>query len=178
MRTFVDWGARYVKVDSCSRNCTKAAGVANQTECGQILWSRYTRALNATGVPVVYSIVCNCDPGRGDQPWKWAAPYANSWRTNIVGAPRNFPKTFKPLHPHPCGSSLLLCQDIQVGFQAIPYIVDAQRRMAGNGTWCPSNPSDPSGPGVPCGGHGGPEQFSGIGHWNDMDMLYVYLWTL
>eukprot|EP00041_Stephanoeca_diplocostata_P003081 m.31727 g.31727 ORF g.31727 m.31727 type:complete len:382 (-) comp14025_c0_seq3:1217-2362(-) len=139
MNTFVEWGAEYVKTDSCSRNCTPAAGVQNATECGQILWSRYTRALNATGVPVVFSIVCNCDPSRGEQPWKWAADYANSWRTNI---------------------------DVQVGFQAIPYIIDAQRRLSGNGSWCPAT-------GTPCGGHGGPEQYAGPGHWNDMDMLII-----
>ena len=122
----------------------------------------------------MYSIVCNCDPGRGDQPWKWAKEYANSWRTNI---------------------------DAQIGWQAVPYLVDCQRRMAGNGSWCLANGSSwvngqqvqstPGDGGVPCkcsAGHlggaclepaaepqGGPQQFSGNdggkgGHWNDMDM--------
>ena len=27
MQTFADWGAEYVKVDSCARNCTAAAGM-------------------------------------------------------------------------------------------------------------------------------------------------------
>ena len=42
----------------------------------------------------VYSLIGNLGPGRGDEPWKWAAetkPFgiANSWRTNVdiqVGA--------------------------------------------------------------------------------------------
>jgi hypothetical protein len=79
MQTFADWGAEYVKVDSCSRNCTAAAGVPNATTCGETLWSRFTSAIKKTGKDMVYSIVCNCDPARGDQPWKWAAPVANSW---------------------------------------------------------------------------------------------------
>lgn len=104
---------------------------------------------------MVYSLIGNLSPGRGDEPWKWAAetsPFgiANSWRTNI---------------------------DIQVGFQAISYIVDCQRRMSGNGSWCPSGPPPPGrgpgqSPGVPCpaancDGHmcPGPEYYSGPGHW-------------
>ena len=126
---------RYVKVDSCTRNCTPAAiGTTNVSQCGEILWSRYTRALNATGVPVVYSIVCNCAPQGKDRPWLWAKPFANSWRTNI---------------------------DVQIGFQSIGSIIDCQRRMSSaNGSWCPANPKDPEGRGEPCGGHGGPEQYS------------------
>jgi hypothetical protein len=166
-----------VKVDSCARNCTPAAGIKNTSTCGQELWSRFTSAIKKTGKDIVYSIVCNCDPSRGDQPWKWAADYANSWRTNI---------------------------DFQVGWQAIPYLVDCQRRMAGNGSWCSANGSywvdgkpyrgGPGDGGTPCkcsGGHaggaclapadptGGPQQFSGNsggkgGHWNDMVRTTVY----
>ena len=125
----------------------------------------------------VYSIVCNCDPSRGSQPWKWAKEYANSWRTNI---------------------------DIQNGFGAVQYLVDCQRRMAGNGSWCMANGSSwvdgptgwspvasaPGDGGVPCAGtapgsgppaaeqQGGPQLFAGNdggkgGHWNDMDMLII-----
>jgi alpha-galactosidase len=135
MKTFVEWGARYVKVDSCTRNCTPAAiGTTNMSQCGEILWSRYTRALNATGVPVVYSIVCNCAPQGKDRPWLWAKDFANSWRTNI---------------------------DVQGGFGFIGNIVDCQRRMSSdNGSWCPADPKNPEGRGEPCGGGGGPEQYS------------------
>lgn len=84
MQTFADWGAEYVKVDSCSRNCTVAAGTSgNVSTCGRELWSRYTSAIAKTGAPMLYSIIGNCDPGRGEQPWKWAGQFANSWRTNI-----------------------------------------------------------------------------------------------
>ena len=156
MQLFADWGAEYIKVDSCARNCTKAAGVPNASmpACGKTLWSRYTEAINKTGKPMVYSLIGNLDPARGEQPWKYAGNVSNSWRTNI---------------------------DIQVGFQAIPYIVDCQRRMSGNGSWCPLNTSDPTGPGHPCklDGSGpcdtcpGPDYYSRAGQWNDMDMLAI-----
>lgn len=149
--TFAEMGVEYLKVDSCSRNCTAAAGVPNATQCGETLWSRYTRAIakhkTIADEQMVYSIVCNCDPSRGQQPWKWAKDFANSWRTNI---------------------------DIQGGFGAISYVLDAQRRMSGNGSWCPSDPKQKDGKGSPCADgkdNGacptcpGPESFSGIGHW-------------
>ena len=114
VQTFADWGAEYLKVDSCSRNCTASAGITNTSTCGKNLWSRFSSAIEKTGKDMIYSIVCNCDPARGEQPWKWGAEYANSWRTNI---------------------------DFQNGFQAVPYVVDCQRRMAGNGSWCSANGS-------------------------------------
>lgn len=155
--TFAEWGVEYLKVDSCSRNCTPAAGVPNASECGQTLWKRYTDAIKkhptVSGTDMVFSIIGNLAPGRGPEtpPWKWAADFANSWRTNI---------------------------DIQIGWQAVPNIVSNQRKLSGNGSWCPST-SDPNGPGFPCASDGpcktcgGPNNFSGIGHWNDMDMLIV-----
>eukprot|EP00039_Didymoeca_costata_P021050 m.343237 g.343237 ORF g.343237 m.343237 type:complete len:490 (+) comp22544_c0_seq1:100-1569(+) len=157
--TFAEWGVEYIKVDSCERNCTPAAGIHNQSTCGQELWSRYTKAIanhrTITGGQMVYSIVCNCAPGRGESPWKWGADVANSWRTNI---------------------------DVQGGFGFLDNIVFCQRRMSGNGSWCPNDPKDPNGPGFPCADGQtcaendkcpGPEAFSGPGHWNDMDMLIV-----
>jgi hypothetical protein len=173
MQTFADWGAEYVKVDSCSRNCTVAAGLSgNVSTCGKELWSRYTTAIKKTGKDMVYSLIGNCDPARGEQPWKWGAEFTNSWRTNI---------------------------DAQAGWQAVPYLVDCQRRLPGNGSWCLANGSSwvdgpngwaqiqstPGDGGKPCScsdGHlggaclapaeelGGPQQFSGNdggkgGHW-------------
>ena len=190
MQTFADWGAEYVKVDSCSRNCTVAAGTSgNASTCGRELWSRYTSAIAKTGKPMVYSIIGNCDPADGEQPWKWGAEVANSWRTNI---------------------------DAQVGWQAVPYLIDCQRRMSGNGTWCFANGSSvcvggmpqcyqghlqmlPGDGGVPCkcsGGHrpgaclepasvplGGPQQFAGNdgglgGHWNGRLLLLLLLLSI
>ena len=78
MQTFADWGAEYVKVDSCSRNCTVAAGVSGNTStCGRELWGRYTSAIAKTGKDIVYSIIGNCDPARGEQPWKWGKEVKN-----------------------------------------------------------------------------------------------------
>eukprot|EP00729_Bicosta_minor_P024184 gene24184-14456_t len=117
--TFADWGVEYLKVDSCSRNCT---GLGDSGQCGQTLWTRYSTAIKKhptiTGGEMVYSIIGNLDPSRTpNAPWHWAKDFANSWRTNI---------------------------DIQIGWQAIPYVVDAQRRLGGNGTWCPTDPKTPS----------------------------------
>ena len=115
------------------------------------------------GKQVVYSVIGNLAAGRGDEPWKWAAetkPFgvANSWRTNI---------------------------DIQGGFSAVGHIVACQRRLSGNGSWCPSGhapqgrpPSEA--PGFPCPAPScegkvcpGPDHYAGPGHFNDMDMLIV-----
>lgn len=92
VKTFAEWGVEYLKVDSCSRNCTPAAGIKNASNCGRELWSRYTAAIakhpTLRGKQMVYSLIGNLGPGRGDEPWKWAAetrPFgiANSWRTNV-----------------------------------------------------------------------------------------------
>ena len=34
VKTFASWGVEYLKVDSCSRNCTAAAGITNKSNCG------------------------------------------------------------------------------------------------------------------------------------------------
>jgi alpha-galactosidase len=129
--TFAEWGVEYLKVDSCSRNCTAAAGIpgGNKTVCGETLWSRYATAMKnhktVAGEEMLYSIIGNLAPGRngGNPPWKWGRDIANSWRTNI---------------------------DVQSGFGFLHYIVDAQRRLSGNGSWCPTDPHKSSGPGYPC----------------------------
>eukprot|EP00937_MAST-01D_sp_MAST-1D-sp2_P004890 g4890.t1 len=161
--TFAKWGVEYLKVDSCSRNCSASAGIpgGNVTVCGQTLWSRYATAIarhaTVTGGQMVFSIDGNLAPGRngGNPPWKWARGVANSWRTNI---------------------------DVQNGYSFLHYIIDGQRRLSGNGSWCPSDPADPDGAGFPCADgrtcHAdaecpGPGAFAGPGHWNDMDMLIV-----
>jgi alpha-galactosidase len=161
--TFAEWGVEYLKVDSCSRNCTAAAGIpgGNKTVCGETLWSRYATAMKRhktiAGEEMLYSIIGNLAPGRngGNPPWKWGADVANSWRTNI---------------------------DVQNGFDFLHNIVDCQRRMSGNGSWCPTDPHKPSGAGYPCADGRtchvnaqcpGPQAFAGPGHWNDMDMLII-----
>jgi alpha-galactosidase len=88
MQTFADWGASYVKVDSCVTNCTglmpPPPAPANYSICKEKLWKRFTSAIQKTQRPMVYSLVCNCAPDRGLQPWKWAAPFVNSWRTSLA----------------------------------------------------------------------------------------------
>ncbi|MFC0437264.1 glycoside hydrolase family 27 protein [Kutzneria buriramensis] len=64
---WASWGVDYLKYDNCN----------NQ---GQDATKRYTAmrdALAATGRPILYSI---CEWGQ-NQPWTWAAPVGNSWRT-------------------------------------------------------------------------------------------------
>jgi alpha-galactosidase len=64
---WASWGVDYLKYDNCN----------NQ---GQDAKKRYTAmrdALAATGRPILYSI---CEWGQ-NQPWTWAAPVGNSWRT-------------------------------------------------------------------------------------------------
>ena len=155
--TFAGWGVEYLKVDSCSRNCTAAAGIpdGNKTLCGQTLWGRYAAAMarhtTVAGESMLYSIIGNLAPGRngGNPPWKeWGRGVANSWRTNI---------------------------DVQGGFGFLHNIVDCQRRLSGNGSWCPADPGRPTGPGFPCADGRtchenaqcpGPQSFAGPGHWN------------
>ncbi|MET0134616.1 MAG: NPCBM/NEW2 domain-containing protein, partial [Kibdelosporangium sp.] len=67
-RLFASWGVDYLKYDNCGDHL------------GQSAQQRYTRmrdALAATGRPIVFSI---CEWG-ANQPWNWAQPVGNSWRT-------------------------------------------------------------------------------------------------
>ena len=107
---------------------------------------------------MVYSVIGNLAPGRGNPVWKWAAEsqfetLGNSWRTNI---------------------------DIQGGFTSVCSIVNCQRRLSGNGSWCPTDPDDPSGPGFPCEAPNcngkecpGPEYYAGPGHFNGPTPVHV-----
>ncbi|KAG8713138.1 hypothetical protein FRC09_019053 [Ceratobasidium sp. 395] len=70
-KAYADWGVDYLKYDNCF----------NQGRSGTPLVSfeRYanmSRALNATGRPILYSM---CNWGE-DGPWNWATEIANSWR--------------------------------------------------------------------------------------------------
>jgi alpha-galactosidase len=65
---FASWGVDYLKYDNCGDHL------------GQSAQQRYTAmrdALRATGRPIVFSI---CEWG-SNQPWSWAQPVGNSWRT-------------------------------------------------------------------------------------------------
>ncbi len=52
--------------------CTKSWGVSMFHTC-----TFQSKALNATGKPIFFNA---CEWGV-DDPWKWMAQYANSWRT-------------------------------------------------------------------------------------------------
>lgn len=70
-QTFADWGVDYLKYDNCYN--------AGQSGTQLISYNRYdamSKALNATGRPILYSM---CNWGE-DYPWNWAQTIANSWR--------------------------------------------------------------------------------------------------
>ena len=65
--SFTEWGVDYMKEDWCN-----TAGMSAQDA-----YAKMSRAILATGRPMVFSI---CEWG-DNQPWAWAAPVANLWRT-------------------------------------------------------------------------------------------------
>ncbi|PNS16653.1 Vacuolar protein sorting-associated protein 1 [Sphaceloma murrayae] len=70
-RTWAEWGVDYLKYDNCYNE--------GQTGNPKTTFDRYaamSRALNATGRPILYSM---CNWGE-DAPWAWAQTIANSWR--------------------------------------------------------------------------------------------------
>ena len=75
--TFAAWGVDYLKYDRCSIPYGDFPGETQQ-QVQQTLYTRMSDALRATGRPIVFSMA-NPDPG--DDPWAWASPIANLWRT-------------------------------------------------------------------------------------------------
>ena len=65
--TFAAWGFDYLKYDNCYNEDTPPT----------TRYPNMSHALNATGRPMIFSM---CDWGVED-PAKWGAPIANSWRT-------------------------------------------------------------------------------------------------
>jgi len=66
-RQFASWEIDYLKYDNCN----------NQGRDARQRYTRMRDALAATRRPIVYSI---CEWGQ-NQPWEWAAPVGNLWRT-------------------------------------------------------------------------------------------------
>ncbi|MEV4315727.1 NPCBM/NEW2 domain-containing protein [Actinocrispum sp. NPDC049592] len=64
---FASWGVDYLKYDNCN----------NQGVDAQQRYKKMRDALAATGRPIVFSI---CEWGQ-NQPWTWAQPVGNLWRT-------------------------------------------------------------------------------------------------
>lgn len=70
-KTYAEWGIDYLKYDNCFNE--------GQSGTPLISFNRYakmSRALNATGRPVLYSM---CNWGE-DQPWNFGPTIANTWR--------------------------------------------------------------------------------------------------
>jgi alpha-galactosidase len=66
-RQYASWGVDYLKYDWCSTEGLKA----------EEAYTTMRNALQKTGRPIVFSI---CEWGTS-QPWTWAAPVGNLWRT-------------------------------------------------------------------------------------------------
>ncbi len=75
--TFASWGVDYLKYDRCSIPYGAFPGQSQQ-RVEQALYTRMSQALAATGRPIVFSAAA---PDPGVNPWAWAPPIANLWRT-------------------------------------------------------------------------------------------------
>ncbi|OSD06021.1 glycoside hydrolase family 27 protein [Trametes coccinea BRFM310] len=70
-KTYASWGVDYLKYDNCYNE-----GRAGTPKISYDRYANMTRALNATGRPILYSM---CNWGE-DGPWNFAVDIANSWR--------------------------------------------------------------------------------------------------
>ncbi len=77
-RVFASWGVDYVKYDWCNIPFSSFPGQSHQ-QVAQTLYTRMRDALAATGRPMVFSMCNGWDSSV--QPWTWAGPVANLWRT-------------------------------------------------------------------------------------------------
>ncbi|KAF5828409.1 glycoside hydrolase superfamily [Dunaliella salina] len=68
--TYASWGVDYLKYDFCY--------MENSQEPVEESYARMSRALNATGRPILFSL---CSWGTG-KPWLWGNKVGNSWRTD------------------------------------------------------------------------------------------------
>jgi alpha-galactosidase len=75
---FASWGADYVKYDWCNIPFSSFPGQSHQ-QVAQTLYTRMRNALSGTGRPIVFSMCNGWDSAV--QPWTWAGPVANLWRT-------------------------------------------------------------------------------------------------
>ncbi|KAI0786009.1 alpha-galactosidase [Abortiporus biennis] len=70
-QTYAEWGVDYLKYDNCYNE-----GLAGTPRISFERYANMSRALNATGRPILYSM---CNWGE-DGPWNFASTIANSWR--------------------------------------------------------------------------------------------------
>ncbi|KAJ3528219.1 hypothetical protein NM688_g8024 [Phlebia brevispora] len=70
-QTYAEWGVDYLKYDNCYNE-----GLSGTPKISYDRFANMSRALNATGRPILYSM---CNWGE-DGPWNFASNIANSWR--------------------------------------------------------------------------------------------------
>lgn len=70
-KTYAEWGVDYLKYDNCYNE-----GRAGTPKLSFDRYYTMSKALNATGRPILYSM---CNWGE-DGPWNFAVTMANSWR--------------------------------------------------------------------------------------------------
>jgi alpha-galactosidase len=75
---FASWGVDYLKYDWCNVPFGSFPGQTHQ-QVAQTLYTRMRDALSATGRPMAFSMCNGWDSSV--QPWTWAAPVSNLWRT-------------------------------------------------------------------------------------------------
>jgi alpha-galactosidase len=91
---FASWGVDYVKYDWCNIPFSSFPGQSHQ-QVAQTLYTRMRDALTATGRPIVFSMCNGWDSSV--QPWTWAGPVANLWRTSTDIQP-NFSSMLNNFH--------------------------------------------------------------------------------
>jgi alpha-galactosidase len=75
---FASWGVDYLKYDWCNIPFSSFPGQSHQ-QVAQTLYTRMRDALAASGRSIVFSMCNGWDSSV--QPWTWAAPVSNLWRT-------------------------------------------------------------------------------------------------
>jgi alpha-galactosidase len=91
---FASWGVDYLKYDWCNIPFTSFSGQSHQ-QVAQTLYARMRNALSATGRPMAFSMCNGWDSSV--QPWTWAGPVANLWRTTTDIQP-NFTSMLSNFH--------------------------------------------------------------------------------
>ena len=91
---FASWGVDYLKYDWCNVPFSSFPGQSHQ-QVAQTLYTRMRNALTATGRPIVFSMCNGWDSSV--QPWTWAGPVANLWRTSTDIQP-NFSSMLNNFH--------------------------------------------------------------------------------
>jgi alpha-galactosidase len=91
---FASWGVDYLKYDWCNIPFSSFPGQSHE-QVAQTLYTRMSNALAATGRPIVFSMCNGWDSSV--QPWTWAGPVANLWRTTTDIQP-NFSSMLNNFH--------------------------------------------------------------------------------